>query len=182
MNHIMIDLETLDSRETAAIISIGAVKFNPERGNLGGEFYKVVSIESSVSYGLTTSWDTVRWWMTQSDAARNLFTQKGEDLDLTLLRFQGFCAIDLTLEDAQKETVIWGNGSTFDNMILRNAYKSCGMKYPAHYWNDLCFRTMKTMFGVREPKSSFSGVKHNALDDAKNQAKALIEILKKVKK
>ncbi|MBR7276818.1 3'-5' exoribonuclease domain-containing protein, partial [Klebsiella pneumoniae] len=35
MKHLMIDLETMDNKPTAAITAIGAVLFNPETGEMG---------------------------------------------------------------------------------------------------------------------------------------------------
>lgn len=49
MEHIMIDLETLDTSPSAAIISIGAVKFDPATQTpLGDKFYLPVSIQSNL--------------------------------------------------------------------------------------------------------------------------------------
>lgn len=47
MKNIMLDLETMGNGSKAAIVSIGAVFFNPLTGETGSEFYQVVSINSS---------------------------------------------------------------------------------------------------------------------------------------
>jgi hypothetical protein len=66
---------------------------------------------------------------------------------------------------------IWGNGSTFDNVILRSAFAAAGLEYPVRFWADQCYRTKKNEFPtvplVRE------GTHHKALDDAISQAKHL---------
>lgn len=48
MNNLMIDLETMGKKPNAPIVSIGAVFFNPQSGELGPEFYAVVSLESAM--------------------------------------------------------------------------------------------------------------------------------------
>lgn len=50
--HVMVDLETMGKKSNAPVVSIGAVIFDPETGFLGETFYKVVSLESAVSWGL----------------------------------------------------------------------------------------------------------------------------------
>jgi hypothetical protein len=44
----MIDLETMGNKPNAPIVSIGAVFFEPSTGELGDEFYRVVSLKSSM--------------------------------------------------------------------------------------------------------------------------------------
>ena len=48
MNNLMIDLETMGKNKDAPIVSIGAVFFTPETGDIGQEFYTVVSLESAI--------------------------------------------------------------------------------------------------------------------------------------
>jgi hypothetical protein len=66
------------------------------------------------------------------------------------------------------------NGVTFDNVIidntiLRDAFERLEWQCPWPSWNDMCYRTMQSMYPeVKAPKRV--GVAHNALDDAKSQA------------
>ncbi|MBK0004878.1 3'-5' exonuclease, partial [Erwinia sp. S38] len=46
MNHLMIDLETMGNKPNAAIVSIGAVFFEPDSGEIGNTFYSNVQLES----------------------------------------------------------------------------------------------------------------------------------------
>ena len=68
---------------------------------------------------------------------------------------------------------VWGNGASFDNVLLATAYKRLGMETPWPFWKDRCFRTMKNVCKVDH---SFEGTAHNALDDARSQAQHLIKI------
>ncbi|EJE0690466.1 3'-5' exoribonuclease, partial [Salmonella enterica subsp. enterica serovar Newport] len=71
MKHLMIDLETMDNKPTAAITAIGAVLFNPETGEMGETFYRRISLTSSVDYDCTMGADTVLWWLRQSIEAKS---------------------------------------------------------------------------------------------------------------
>jgi len=169
---VSLDLETMGNGPDAAIIAIGAVEFSLETGQLGQEFYEVVDLESSVSAGGTITPSTVLWWMQQSDEARKVFERKGEQISTTLHHFTGW----VYQLNGVRNVCIWGNGAAFDNVILRTAYERLGLKPPWNFWDDRCFRTIKAL----HPEVEFvkSGVAHNALDDAKNQARYLMEVLK----
>ena len=69
---------------------------------------------------------------------------------------------------------IWGNGAAFDNVVLASAFRATGMQVPWAFWNDRCYRTVKSLFS--NVKLKRSGTHHNALDDAVTQAKHLLEI------
>lgn len=71
MNHLMIDLETMGNKPSAPIVSIGAVIFDPSTGEFGPDFYRVVSLKSSVDGGAVPDADTIMWWMQQSEEARH---------------------------------------------------------------------------------------------------------------
>lgn len=163
-SHVMVDLETLGNGSNAVITSIGAAKFNSF--GVTDTFMEYVDPESCAEAGLQMDVSTVLWWMKQSDAARSAFAQKGQHLAVAL---QGFAAW------FPKDACLWGNGATFDNVILSNAYKAVGQKAPWPYWGDRCYRTVKNLFPVVKAPA-FAGVAHNALDDAVHQAKHLILI------
>ena len=74
-----------------------------------------------------------------------------------------------------KGAIVWGNGSDFDNVILKNAYRLVDMPVPWPKFNDRCFRTMKAIFkDVQRPKRE--GIAHSALDDAIFQATWILKI------
>jgi exodeoxyribonuclease VIII len=167
MNNVMLDLETMGLSPTSAIVSIGAVRFDFQTG-LGDTFYKVVDLESAVNSGLNLDASTVQWWMQQSDAAREVFKQQGEPLSVVLMEFARWLG-------APKEVVMWGNGSDFDNVILRNAYEVRKQYVPWMFWNNRCYRTVKSLFPEVKPETPV--IKHHALEDAKAQALTLIKML-----
>ncbi|HCE1985935.1 TPA: 3'-5' exoribonuclease [Vibrio parahaemolyticus] len=176
--HIMIDLETMGNGSNAAIVSIGAVQFNPETGELGADFEQLVSLNSSAYYGDMDA-STVQWWLQQSEEARAIFSKDVAKLPLKM-------ALQELNEwlgqfGEAKEICLWGNGAGFDNVILANAYKACRLGPHFSHWNDLDCRTIVKMgrdiLGI-DPKTTLTreGTHHSALDDAKFQAKYVSEI------
>lgn len=163
MNNVMLDLETMGTCGNSAIIAIGAVRFDTE---VTDRFYEVVTLQSSVDVGLKIDPSTVIWWMDQSDEARGQFKRKGTVLPEALLRFANWVG---------HGAEVWGNGASFDNSILSNAYLKCGITQPWEFWNDRCYRTIKSM--NKGIKLNRVGTYHNAVDDAESQALHLIEIL-----
>lgn len=163
MNEVMLDLETLSLENNAAIIAIGAVRFD-DKGILD-TFYQNVDLESSVKHGLHIDPATIKWWMQQDDDARAMLNKDLVWLEVALQRFTDWLGVN---------PFIWGNGAAFDNVVIKNAYKAIGSRAPWGYKNDMCYRTVKTLNPL--VPYEFEGVAHCAVDDAKNQAMHLIQI------
>lgn len=168
--NVMLDLETMGVNNNAAIIAIGAVAFDFE-GNLGDHFYRTISLQSSVENGGVMDASTVLWWMKQSDSARKEFERPGKNEITALVEFNDFLC---QFEDIK----VWGNGASFDNVILANAYRRNGEDLPWKYYNDRCYRTMKNLHP--EIMMEREGTHHNALADAISQAKHLQRIINHV--
>lgn len=169
--HVMVDLETMGNRSNAAVISIGACKFDPYGDDIQSKFHLIIDLATCVEAGLNIDASTVMWWMAQSDKARMVFNaNRRYTLRDALVEFSKWFG---------KESLpVWGNGAAFDNVILRNAYAAAGAEAPWKFWDDRCYRTMKNMApGVPMNKL---GVAHNALDDAVNQAVHLQAIFKHI--
>jgi len=171
-NAVMVDLETISTRPDAAIIAIGAVRFwlNVKQTEFTSDqcFYTAVDLESCFHEGLSIDPKTIKWWMKQDDSAR-MALLNGVRLSVALKDFSYFVPSD--------KTFIFGNGSMFDNVILRNAYAAIGYNYPVSYKYDMCYRTLCKLSD--SPLPDFEGTKHNALDDAKAQTRHLMELLEK---
>lgn len=168
MKHVMIDLETMGMRAGCAIISIGAVQFDPKTGEMGAEFYEVVDLQSCMDVGLHLDASTVMWWMQQSEEARAQFKKAGLNIAEALVKFSSFIT--------QKQIVyVWGNGADFDQPILAEAYNKCVLTLPWKFWNNRCYRTKK---GESNVKMQRTGTYHSAIDDARSQALHLIDIYK----
>lgn len=167
--HIMVDLETLGNGNDALILSIGACKFHPRGIGIEDTFYQRIDPESARVCGGVMDISTIMWWMDQSDEARKELTNTEGRVSIfdALTAFNAFVGGD---------TAVWGNGATFDNVIVRSAMKGCGIEPVWKFWNDQCYRTMKNRF--RSIKLERVGTHHNALNDAVSQAKHLQAIFR----
>ncbi|TMO97570.1 3'-5' exonuclease [Pseudoalteromonas ruthenica] len=182
MNHVMLDIETIGKGSNAAIISIGAVFFCPDTNKVGAEFHTVIDPASAAFFGEMDA-STIKWWMQQDDEARALFNR--DDAVKLKVGLDEFYEWVSQIENV-KDRIIWGNGATFDNVILANAYRSARMKQPWAYFNDRDVRTIVALGRELlnfDPKKDmpFEGVKHDALDDARHQAKYVNAIYQALK-
>jgi len=169
----MIDLETLSTRPTAAILSIGAVQFDPYTGEFGQKFYTTVLTESCKDLGLHFDIETIKWWGNQGESAQKVLN---ECLDRRFSPRLNACLSDLSEFIRMNDLVYpWSNGADFDLPILCNAFSQCEMEVPWSFWNSRCYRTIKSLFRTEESK--FEGTDHNALDDAIHQANHLHNIM-----
>lgn len=161
----MLDLETMGTRPGSVIVSVGAVEFEPKSARLGRTFYQTCSIASAVDVGLAMDPATVTWWLQQNENARAELTNAKGDLKSVLVAF------DYWVKQINGDARIWGNGSDFDNALLAEAFHRVSISPPWKFWNNRCYRTMKSLFpGVKLERE---GTHHNALDDAIHQAKHL---------
>jgi len=163
MRHVMIDLETLATTADAAIISIGAVKFDAKKIAEKG-FYTPISIETNLAVGRRISEDTLAWWMKQSDEARKVFNEPNEPLDNALEQLVDWIGHD--------NPIVWSNGASFDIPILEHAFTQFSMTVPWKFWNSRCYRTIKSLLKTKDIKIE-NPMKHNALADAYAQARHL---------
>ncbi len=160
----MLDLETLGSHPSAVIVAIGAAKF--AGGVVLESFYRRIDPESCVEAGLTVDVSTIMWWLKQPDASRLEITQPSEPLKTVLEEFAQWIG---------PGAVVWGNGASFDPVVLTQTYRAAGVRVPWKYSNERCYRTVKSLF-PHVPMQR-DGTHHNALDDAKAQALHLMEML-----
>lgn len=172
--HLMVDMETMGNSPDAPIVSIGAVFFDPSTGNTGAEFYQVVSLESSMSFGMKPDASTIQWWLKQSSEARSaILVDEAMGLLETLELLADFIAENAA--NGSHTVQLWGNGCSFDNVILRRAYALTDTPFTVPFWNDRDVRTMVELgksVGIN-PRFDipFEGEMHNALSDARHQVK-----------
>lgn len=183
--HLMVDLETMGSGPDAPIVSIGAIYFDPSTGNTGAEFYQVVSLESSMSFGMKPDASTIQWWLKQSSEARSaILVDEAMGLRETLELLADFIAENAA--NGSHTVQLWGNGCSFDNVILRRAYALTQTPFAVPFWNDRDVRTMvelgKTVGINPRFDIPFEGDMHNALSDARHQVKYVSAIWQRLTK
>ena len=171
--HTMLDLETLGTGPNALILSIGAVKFNLKNLTLGEQFHVSVDLDTlrTDAYGFDIDPGTVKWWMAAERQPGRDALAAAPKTDLPSM-LEGFALW------MGEDNFVWGNGSSFDNVVLRNAYEKLGMEPPWPYWKDRCYRTVKNL--APDLLIQRLGSHHSALDDARSQATHMLALFSKL--
>lgn len=175
--NLMVDIETLSTKDNAAIISIGLAAFDSSgvTDSWGG------AVNMDEVYGHIDT-NTISWWMKQEQTARDYSFRGGHTQVQLSYLFKAFF-------DKHKPEEVWANSPQFDLTILNNWWH--GMKantkpsydpgrWPIHY---RAHRDCRTLFALaREygidtgPAWSVGETAHNPVDDACNQARAVVSI------
>lgn len=174
MKHVMLDLETMGGSSGAAIVSIGAVRFEPtdpkslERFE-GNQFYAVVDLQSCLDAGLRVDATTLYWWLSQSHEARAaLLVENKVHLHGALTQFSRWF-------DGSK--YLWSHGANFDVPVLEGCYNAMGFGVP---WDFRQVRDTRTLFSLVGEKIKKGAEAHHALSDAINQATAVVKATQKL--
>lgn len=176
-NHLMVDLETLGVKAGSAILSIGAVVFDPDK-KLPKKipenkiFYQNIEIKTSLAAGFTIDQETVDWWKEQPKAAQDILKTDKIPVQKALLNFRIFFI-------KNKLQFIWSQGSSFDVALLEDGYRKIEMGFPWRYTNSRDTRTIFDLAKIRCDRKA--GMKHYALDDAINQARSIQEAYRIIK-
>jgi len=168
--HIMLDLETLSTQPNAAIIALGASRLYS-----GRTYYQVVNFDSIANDDPESHIDpdTVLWWLQQSERPRKeIYADNNKQPSLVWVLDNFLTMIEAYAKSGQR-VLLWGNGAAMDNVILRNAFRRVlGIFDPWPYRNDRCYRTIKALYPELQLDYE-NDKKHNALEDAKYQARHL---------
>lgn len=174
-HHVMLDLETFGTKPGCPILSIGASLFKLLPAS------EVIN-RTAVHFSVAIQEDqermdgpdpaTIVWWKEQSEEARIEVFNSPNAIHIAdaLPLFSGW--LNSLKGNVDDRIIIWGNGATFDEPILKEAYRRYNMEPVWTFRDSLCFRTLKELgkiAGISEPE--FTGVKHTALADAAHQAK-----------
>lgn len=179
IDHCMLDMETLAVGHSPAILSLGAVMFDPHgtdtleslrsmqpldaEGPLPVGFYVKIKLDEQVPFRAIDI-NTIRWWMGQSDTARK---EAFQDPNVIPFR-EAITAFAIWLQKmGMKE--IWSFGAKADLLWIETAFAAAGVQTPIHYRSENCLRTFVKW--AMEPKPVLEGMtSHNAFDDACLQA------------
>ncbi|EFF6506416.1 3'-5' exoribonuclease [Escherichia coli] len=176
-HHLMIDLETMGKNPDAPINALAGKFFDPATGEMGPEFSKTIDLETA---GGVIDRDTIKWWLKQSREAQSAILTDEIPLDDALLQLREF----IDENSGEFFVQVWGNGANFDNVILRRSYERQGIPCPWRYTNDRDVRTMVALGLVMDFDArsviTFEGERHNALHDARYQAKYVSVIWQKL--
>jgi hypothetical protein len=163
--HVMLDLETMSTAPNAAIVQIGAVRFDPMESTTWirqGRFERTVALQSSLLAGGVIDPETVAWWRRQEETARFAITADAFPLDIALSAFTRWFP---------KGATIWSHGAAFDVPVLDHAYRSLGLVAP---WGYRDIRDTRTLYSLAEQLAGWKRPEHLtthcALADALDQA------------
>jgi len=166
--HVMIDIETLGRDADAPILQIGLVRFDSD--DLHEEIETTVSLASNEEIG---QWgveaDTLRWWLEQ-DAADSVLTGGGDIED----------ALQTVVGATLDADAVWACSPKFDCAILEHAYEQIGWGVPWEFYDLADVRTLRE-WSPHWPDREQEGPEHDALADARHQARCVRDYLAAVK-
>ena len=163
MIEMMFDLETLDVKSSALVLSVGAVIFETlpaETGNyyvIRDRFYRVLDMERQFMIGRTVSQATLLWWMQQCQDARDeAFAPVRHNVYRVMDELQDFVdAHDVTTRDfstvkidtppvetVQKINKFWASPVSFDFGIWDSLADDMSHSTPWRYNNVFDVRTV----------------------------------------
>lgn len=188
--HVMIDIETLGTATDAALVQLGAVRFDPF-GNVDGTNSGAISQPDSAFRMQVHMNDplighvdapTVRWWLTQPERTQQkVFFDDPKPLADVLDAFQAWVEAQGPVEG------FWAKGSEFDFTILRSAYeRTDGIRkgyYPVDRKKIRCLRTLIGLVpNAKQLEPARVGTAHDAMDDAFHQAGWAIILVRELRK
>lgn len=152
---------------TAAILTIGICRFDPDAKEIGEKLYLAVDLDDAVRHG-TVSGSTLSWWMDQSREAQTAAFRTGPRVKLRDALAEVAKFYEAT---GSGDACIWSNGATFDAAILEHQFRRQFGKVPWRFWS---IRDVRTIVDLAEGKCVRPRMPdneaHNALNDAVHQA------------
>lgn len=168
---ISVDLETVSTRPDAAIVSIGAVCFDRATGELGPEFHIACDWKADATDHVHQG--TLEWWRHQ-EPNDVVFSNTVERVPLAKALRDFTCFFR---EHCYTLTFLWQRGN-MDQQWLDAAFERSAMDTP---WNYAQWMDQRTLCRELKGEVPFQGNRHDALDDAKHQARCILAALQTVK-
>jgi len=175
LSDIMIDLETLATSPNAAVLTIGAVRFDPFGNEVEmpscQKFYVKVDIDSCDELQLDVNDATIEWWAQQSkEAQEEAFSPDGRiHVREAFNQLYKFCW------GAQR---VWSHGAAFDTVICENIFRKIGKAVPWSFWE---VRDTRTLFDLGINPQRPPVLKHHALEDAWNQTVGVQNVFQRLR-
>lgn len=169
---VMVDIEALGHAPTGALLSIGALRFDSDKGSvhLDDAFHMNVLAQTAQQIGMSVDASTCMWWIRQNDKARKaLFEPTPQHIRNVLKSFKNWYG------DSEE---VWAHA--FDFKILGSAYQAAEMRAPWHYRDERDLRTLYKLAGGRPDMRGFGGAKHHPLHDAYRQALEVLECFRRI--
>lgn len=139
-----------------------------DAGRLGLTFHRQISLESNQALDRSIDQDTWDWW-TDEQGADEAFLRDGDDLATVLADFATWYG------DAEE---VWANAPSFDCEALEHTYGQTEYTEPWEFYEERDYRTLSSL--PVAPEFDMDGEEHNALDDAKHQARVAAATLQRL--
>ena len=122
---LMVDIETLGTNTDAPVISIGAAYFDLKTKTIGPTFYMVCDVADQIDTKTRfANADTLKWWMGQSGAAKQVFKEGAKPTKKVLETFREWIMAQAGSNSRfTKKCFPWGNSNSFDLVILESMFK-----------------------------------------------------------
>ena len=160
----MVDIETLHVVPNAAILQIGACRFNIKTRETYDHFLVNIEPATCLEAGMVYSEETVKWWMTQSPEVIASLNVDKVSIQEALRQFDAW---------VRRGACISAWGVAFDMGILTSAYHTILQKdTPWNFWDIFDGRTVGTLVGGKPERGSDA---HNALADCIAQSEFLFD-------
>lgn len=179
MKHIMVDIETLSTAVNAAVLSIGAVEFDPMSGKIEREFYHELDLSDQAGRHIDAS--TVQWWVKQclvnTDNIEFLTKPNSykEHVMFALVKLGAFIAGNdshyVERAEGYEKIALWACDPDFDIAILADLYKEHNLPTPWKYSEPKSVRTVRMLTQIAGMEIPEIEADHNALNDCIRQAK-----------
>jgi hypothetical protein len=170
MNSVMVDIETLDTKSSAIILSVGACRFNPF--NSDEPHSKITwrpSIAEQYEAGRTMSDSTLEWWSKQDpEIFERALTEEGR---IPVNQF--FKEFNKYVATIQK---IWCQGPQFDMVIIEHLYEQFNHHTSWQYWKIMDCRTLFQLM-PSDPRKEIQVDAHDAAEDAYWQAVCVQKVI-----
>ena len=162
-DHIMIDIESLDTSPYCVILTIGAVRFDPRGIGVAERLELRPTIEDQTEkFNRVINEATLTWWAGQSEAAQEEALGDRDRMPLRecMEKLSKFC---------WNKKAVWSHGAPFDIVVMETTMRQLEMPIPWPYYSVRDTRTLYDIAGVAL-KDGGHTTTHKAVEDAERQA------------
>lgn len=177
--HFMVDIETLSTAVNAAVLSIGAVEFDPMSGKIEREFYHELDLSDQTNRHIDAN--TVQWWVKQclvnTDNIEFLSKNNREKDAVAYVLHELGAFINggkeyaMTRVEGYEKIALWACDPDFDIAILADLYKEHNLPVPWKFSEPKSVRTVRMLTQLAGMEVPHQEADHNALNDCIRQAK-----------
>ena len=176
MKALMIDIETLGLQPTALVHQIGFCGADLETG---GYWIPPTNLYVHPTHAVGVDFETVCWWMRQSDAARTAVFPA----DITrITMIEAHAELKAAYEDlggAEGGATVWASPAMFDLPMLTHSFATVIGERESKPWPYYMERDLMTLYKMLDPEKLLkptNPIEHDAASDAKAQMDHLIAI------